>query len=342
MERLLPLSMASFGPEHALIVLSAVALDALLGEVPNRLHPVVGIGALTRALLRFRPCGRGREFAFGVWLVLFVVSASLSVAWALQVGIASATSSLNAETLAFTLRSVAEAVLLSTLFAGRGLLVAARRMRRALQSSLCQARSALSHLCSRDPQQLSRADLCGATVESLAENASDSFVAPLFWYVVVTLLGGPGLLGATAYRAVNTLDAMIGYHGTYEYVGKAAARLDDACNWLPARLTAVLLLLATALCRFDLPTAWSTAWRQHRATESPNAGWPMATAAGALRVELTKPNAYVLGRGLAAPELATIRQCEHLLVVTFALYTGLIVALGAGPACLNACMSPTP
>ncbi len=332
MERIVVLSMQSFGPEHALIVLGAVALDALVGEVPNRVHPVVGMGALTRGALRFRPSGRAAEFVFGLLLVLFVVSVSLSIAWALKLGIARASSSFDSEALEFASRSFAEAVLLSTLFAGRGLLVAARRMRQALQSSLPQARSALSHLCSRDPRELNRADLCGATVESLAENASDSFVAPLFWYVVVTLMGGHGLLGATAYRAINTLDAMIGYRGTYEYVGKPAARLDDACNWLPARLTAALLLLATALCRLDLRAAWTTAWRQHRATESPNAGWPMATAAGALRVELTKRDAYVLGKGFAPPEIATIRQCEQLLVMTFALGAGLIVALGVWPA----------
>ncbi len=327
MEWLLPLSETHFGPHHALVVLGAVALDALFGELPNRIHPVVGMGTLTRFALRYRPTGRAREFVFGVLLVLFVVGVTLLLAWVLQKAVDRALQ-LPPPTLGRALSGCAEAFLLSSLFAGRGLIVAGRRMRSALQASLPAARSALRHLCSRDPRALSRAELCGATVESLAENASDSFVAPLFWYVVVGLFGVPGLLGAAAYRAVNTLDAMVGYHGAYEYVGKAAARLDDVCNWLPARLTAALLLLAAALCRFDVSTAWRTAWQESQATESPNAGWPMATAAGALGVELTKEDSYALGKGLAPPDMTTIRDCERLLTVTFAVWTLLLVALG--------------
>src|SRR5205807_7932914 len=99
------------------------------------------------------------------------------------------------------------------------------------------ARLALRSLCSRDSNELTREELLAATIESLAENASDSFVAPLFYYV---LLGVPGAVG---YRAINTLDAMIGYRGQFEALGKCAARLDDIVNLIPARLTAVLFLL---------------------------------------------------------------------------------------------------
>src|SRR5690606_13833152 len=102
----------------------------------------------------------------------------------------------------------------------------------------------------------------------------------------------PGLVGAAIYRATNTLDAMVGYRGQYEYLGKTAARLDDVLNWIPARLTTALLVLASG---FGAVRAWRTGWRDHRLTESPNAGWPMATVAGALRVRLGKRGAYVLG-----------------------------------------------
>jgi adenosylcobinamide-phosphate synthase len=129
----------------------------------------------------------------------------------------------------------------------------------------------------------------GTTVESVAENASDSFVAPLFYYAVL------GLPGAVAYRAVNTLDAMIGYHGRYEYLGKASARLDDALNFIPARLTAALLLAAGALCGGDVRSGWRVLGRDGNATESPNAGRPMATMAGLLRVQLEKLGHYCLG-----------------------------------------------
>jgi adenosylcobinamide-phosphate synthase len=221
---------------------------------------------------------------------------------------------------------ITHAVLLSTLFAGRALVAAGQRMRAALDVSLDEGRNALSHLCSRDPSALSETELCGATVESLTENTSDSFVAPLFWCAVACTCGAPGLAGAAVYRAVNTLDAMVGYRGKYEYLGKCAARLDDVLNWVPARLTAVLLLVAAAVCRYDVGRAWQTLGSDRNLTESPNAGWPMSVAAGALGVELTKRNAYVLGRGLSAPTTASVRACERLIVVTFALCTFFVCA----------------
>jgi adenosylcobinamide-phosphate synthase len=133
-----------------------------------------------------------------------------------------------------------------------------------------------------------------ATIESAAENASDSFVAPLFWF---SLLGLPG---AMFYRAVNTLDAMIGYHGRYEWLGKASARLDDLLNWVPARLTATFLLVGGALTGLDAKRGARVLWRDGAKTESPNAGRPMAAMAGLLGVELAKPGHYLLGDAVHA------------------------------------------
>src|SRR5262249_61854725 len=129
-----------------------------------------------------------------------------------------------------------------------GLGVAALDVRHALAGGrLHDARYALRSLCSRDASQLDPPLLVAAAIESVAENASDSFVAPLFYYALF------GLPGAVFYRAVNTLDAMIGYHGRYEYLGKAAARLDDVLNFVPARLTAALLLAARACAPLPVP-----------------------------------------------------------------------------------------
>src|SRR5258707_3875514 len=128
------------------------------------------------------------------------------------------------------------------MFALRGLGREAQRMRDALAAgSLDEARERLRSLCSRDPSALDASALVAGTIESVAENASDSFVAPLFWFALL------GLPGAVFYRAANTLDAMIGYHGKYEWLGKTAARLDDALNFVPARITAGLLLAAAWL-----------------------------------------------------------------------------------------------
>jgi adenosylcobinamide-phosphate synthase len=152
-------------------------------------------------------------------------------------------------------------------------------------------RAALRSLCSRDPSDLDREELVAATVESLAENASDSFVAPLLYYAIF------GVPGAIAYRAINTLDAMIGYRGRYEWLGKFAARLDDVANWIPARLTAALLLTGGAIVRADVRGGWRVMRRDGGKTPSPNAGWPMAAMAGMLGVVLEKQGVYRLGDG---------------------------------------------
>lgn len=131
--------------------------------------------------------------------------------------------------------------------------------------------------------------LIAATVESVAENSSDGFVAPLLYYLVL------GVPGALFYRTVNTCDSMVGYHGEYEYLGKFAARLDDVANFIPARLTGLLIVVAAYVAGKDSRSAWKMMWRDHSKTESPNAGWPMSAAAGALDVQLEKVGHYVLG-----------------------------------------------
>jgi adenosylcobinamide-phosphate synthase len=153
-------------------------------------------------------------------------------------------------------------------------------------------------------------------VESVAENLSDSFVAPVVWYA---LLGVPG---AIAYRFVNTCDAMLGYRGRYEYLGKAAARLDDVANWLPARLTALLVVAAAGLLGADARGAWRAMWQHHRRTASPNAGWPMSAAAGALGVRLEKLGHYALGHG-PRPSVATIPAAIDLARAAAALGTAI-------------------
>ena len=198
---------------------------------------------------------------------------------------------------------LASALLLKSAFAVRALGRAARLVRDALAAgSVPDARAALRNLCSRDAGQLDAASLVAATVESVAENTSDSVVAPLCYYALF------GLPGAIFYRAVNTLDAMVGYRGRYEYLGKASARLDDLLNLVPARLTAALLLAAGALTRQRVARGYAV-WRRDAArTASPNAGRPMAAMAGLLGVQLTKGDEYRLGDAERALEPRTIDE----------------------------------
>jgi adenosylcobinamide-phosphate synthase len=188
--------------------------------------------------------------------------------------------------------TVLEALALKPAFAMRRLAGAAREVETALAAGrLAEARRLVGrHLVSRDTGALAPAEVASAAVESVAENLTDSVAAPLLAYAA------GGLAAAWAYRALNTADAMWGYRDArYEAFGKAAARLDDVANLLPARVAAAAVAAGAALAGADPGGALQVAWRDHGRTASPNAGWPMAAMAGALGVGLAKADHYRLG-----------------------------------------------
>jgi adenosylcobinamide-phosphate synthase len=190
----------------------------------------------------------------------------------------------------FIVYALLEGIALKPFFALRMLVEAGQRVRVHLeQGDLVAARQALQALVSRDRSQLTAELISAAAIESLAENLSDSIVAPLFYYLLF------GLPGAAAYRLFNTFDSMIGYHGRYEYLGKAAARLDDILNFLPSRLTALLIIAGAPLFGGKRDSAWHIWRRDAHKTASPNAGHPMAAIAGALGLQLEKVGHYTLG-----------------------------------------------
>ena len=206
---------------------SPALIDVALGEPPNALHPVVWMGRLIGALERRRPRSRpGAEFAYGVLIVLVTAGAAFAAGLVLT---------LVLDRLPWWLALPIGAYALKTTFSLRGLVRAGRDVQRALASDTDAARASLAALVSRSPD-LDPPLIVSATIESLAENLTDSVVSPLLYYALF------GLPGALAYRAVNTMDAMLGYRDEREYVGKAAARSDDAANWVPTRITGLLLV----------------------------------------------------------------------------------------------------
>jgi adenosylcobinamide-phosphate synthase len=260
-------------PTAAGLALGAVA-DLLLAD-PRRGHPVAGFGAAAAALER-RTWRDSR--AAGVGYALALTGAATALGTALDRGT-------RQHALARTLGTAAATW---TVLGGTSLGRAAAGMERALAlGDLAAARAALPALAGRDPSALDGAGLARATVESVAENTSDAAVAPLFWGAVA---GVPGLLG---YRAVNTLDAMVGHRSPrYARFGWAAARLDDAANWLPARVTAALTVLCAPVAGGSAADALRVWWRDGAAHPSPNAGRCEAAAAGALGVRLGGRNVY--------------------------------------------------
>jgi adenosylcobinamide-phosphate synthase len=289
----------------------ALLLDRFLGEYPAPIHPVVWIGKVISLLLKCAPRnGWWRQFAFGVFLAGGVPALSVAAvltALYLAAGVP-------------WLEIVLGTFLLKASLALHELGAAAERVRVPVEAGdLPRAQEALRSLCSRDPAQLDEEALVGATVQSLAENASDSFVAPLFYFLLF------GVPGAIAYRAVNTLDAMVGYRGHFEALGKASARLDDVVNWVPARLTAALLLLAAWLTGRDVARSWRIFRRDRAKTPSPNGGRPMAMMAGLLGVQLEKKGVYTLGDRENPVVPMTVKDAWRLVVLAGWFASGLCI-----------------
>ena len=273
----------------------AVAWDIALGEPPNAIHPVVGIGKIISFLERIAPkANHAIQLVYGLVVALLLPATLAAGAYFLAQWL---------KELWVPAYIVVIALLLKTCFSIRGLQTSANDVRLSLEKNDAPGASKnLTSLVSRDTTQLTPEQSASAAIESVAENTTDSFVAPWLYFAIF------GLPGAIAYRVVNTLDAMIGYHGKYEYLGKASARLDDLLNLVPARLLALTIAAVSPLIRANMKRSLKTLFKEGHHTESPNAGLTMAAMAGALGVRLEKVGHYVLGLGLRSPTPADITR----------------------------------
>jgi adenosylcobinamide-phosphate synthase len=263
------------------ILPAAYALDRLLGDPRWLPHPVVGMGkaitAIEAAIRRLVPPRRYRMA--GLALPLLVACGSFALTWAALRLLAMVNPWLAA---------AAEAALIATTIAAKGLRDAGMEVCGHLRrGDLPAARRSLSMIVGRDTADLQSPDIVRGAVETVAENIVDAVVSPLFF----ALIGGAPL--AMAYRAVNTLDSMVGYkNDKYIHLGWASARLDDIANYIPARLTALMLLAASWCLRLDAKGAWNAVRRDASGHPSPNSGYPEAAVAGALGVRLGGENSY--------------------------------------------------
>jgi len=256
------------------LIFAALALDALAGDPPWLPHPVVLIGqAISWGEHRLRSAQPRTDFLNGLVLAVCVTTLAAGAAW-----VTIALCRLASPWLA----ALAAVLVAWTTLAMRGLDDAAKTVELSLRrDDESAARSAMPALVGRDPDKLDRAGMICATVESIAENLSDGIVAPLLFLFV----GGP--VAAMAYKAINTLDSMIGYRDErYLYFGRAAARIDDVANYIPARLSAVCIAAASAFTTGRPRPAFRTCLADARKHLSPNAGFPESAMAGALGVQL--------------------------------------------------------
>jgi len=288
--------------EHATLLIVVFIGDALLGDPPWLPHPVQLIGkAIERGerWLRRELSSHTQDFLLGLSLVVVIVLATYFL---------TALSLQALGQLSWWLEQTGAVLLGSLCLARRSLKEHAFAIFLPLSDgNLEHARLMLARIVSRDTNDLPESEIIRGTLESVAENSSDGVIVPLFYLAV----GGVPL--ALTYKAINTLDSMLGYRTErYEYFGKAAARLDDVANLLPARLTALALVGAAGLLSwvgsaYDGAAAWRIAWRDGHKHASPNAGYAEAALAGALGVRLGGPSRY-FGTVIAKPTLGDARH----------------------------------
>lgn len=284
------------------VLLPGWVLDRMFGDPAILPHPVIWFGRMISAFEKKLNNGRFRilKGAFtAVFLILFVFAVTAAIEYGL------ARLSVHAAVLF-------DIVVVFYCLAGRTLAKEVKMVFEALDDSLAKGRKQVARIVGRDTSELSAQEVRTAALETLAENLSDGVIAPLFWFA---LLGAPGMM---AYKMVNTLDSMIGYHNErYLLFGRVAARIDDVANFIPARLTALLMILAKG--RLSLLPFVMKYGSQHA---SPNSGYPEAALAGILDCRFGGPHNY-FGELFVKPYIGTNERK----LTTRDMHTGLVVNL---------------
>ncbi len=307
--------------EVALVMAAAVAIDLGLGEPPRRMHPTVWMGAIIGRLVVAAKACATHERASGAAITIAVV-AVFSVPFAV---LYAAAASLDAW-LHTALVAASSVVALNVAVSVRSMLQHAGAVTGPLGlNDITAARQRLAAVVKRRTGGLDCNHILSGLVETIAENTVDGIISPLSYFA---LAGAPGALG---YRAVNTIDAMAGYRTPeLEDVGWFGAVCDTVLNYVPARITALLMIASAAILRLDWRGALATMQRDHARTASPNAGYPIAAMAGALGVRLEKVGHYVIGEGGVAPTIQSVRQAERIMLVCTGIYVSMISALVVG------------
>lgn len=266
-----------------LTAIIAFLVDTVIGDPNSRWHPVVLMGKLISALETWfyqQEDSDGKKFAMGAMLVLITLLVSYEAAAAIMM-------------LSYRIpwsfgSAVVGGILLSFTISPKSLAKAGKGIYTLLiLGELEKARQKVGWIVGRDTENLDDSEIARAAVETIAENTVDGIIAPLFFFVI----GGVPL--AVLYRAANTMDSMIGYkNDKYLYFGRAAAKLDDVLNYIPARITGVLFIFAAWVLGFDYKNAYRVMLRDAEKHPSPNGGYAEATVAGALHVRLGGVNSY--------------------------------------------------
>jgi adenosylcobinamide-phosphate synthase len=303
----------SFFLDSALILLIALLIDAIFGEVPDRAHPTVWMGKVISFLKpRIRNSNPVNEKINGILLALFVIAlfaapAFLILFWVRQL-------------LGWLPYIIVAAVLLKMTFAVKCMSQYTLPIADAIEKGdVNKAKSLLRYIVRRDPATLDERHVISAAVESIAESTTDSVTSPIFFFALF------GVTGAFAYRVINTLDSMIGYRDeAHLNIGWFSASLDTAANYVPTRLTALLMAVSAMFVGENWRSSWRIINRDRRNMSSVNAGWTIAAMAGALEAQLEKPGSYKLGDGDGLSP-SHIRRALRMMNVTVVLFSVVLV-----------------
>lgn len=285
-----------------IILFFAIILD-LIGELPTRIHPVVWIGKTIDFLYVRLPNKKISGVIITFLTSILYIIPLYFIAF-----------------LPMFLQIILYSIILSSTFSIKLLIKYPLEVKKRLDD-IESARKKVSEIVSRDTSELSRTQIISAAIESLSENIVDSVVSPIFYALFF------GIYGAVFYRVVNTLDAMIGYKNKeYREIGWFPAKLDDILNFIPARITGMLIVFTSLLLNMDWRNSFKIMLRDSKVPDSPNAGYPMAATAGALQAKLEKPGHYVLGDDGKLNE-NSIDKAVRLAVVSIILYLAIVSAL---------------
>ncbi len=299
------------------IIIIAVVIDVIFGELPAKIHPVVWMG---KAIDFFKGyLINYRSKISGIILTFLVVMIFTLATYVL----------LHLSAFNYILYILISSIILSTTFAIKVLLTSAENMKNDIDHNIEKARKSMSYLVSRNTMELNEENLVSATIETLTENITDSIVAPLFYAFIF------GVPGAVVYRVINTLDAMVGYKTPEKIkIGWFPANLDDVLNFIPARITGILVIIAAAFLRLNWKNSYKIMRRDARKPDSPNSGYSMAAVAGALNIKLEKIGYYKIGDELSPLTTDKITEAVLLSKITILLFIlivsvlfGIVIAL---------------
>ena len=303
--------------ESVVIVGFALLLDFLVGDPKTKYHPTAWIGKLISSLVPFTKSNSAkRELIGGILLVSVIVITVCTLLVVLDIGI----SLLTIDFVSLIVSIAIGSILLKTTIAIRGMQKHALAVVDAVEEGdLDSARNHLSMIVKRDTKNLDKNHILSGVLESVSENTVDGVTGPLFYYAIL------GLPGAFVYRAINSIDSMVGYKTTlFKNVGWFGAKCDTILNYVPSRLTGLVMILGALILGYNWKESLYIMRRDSRKLESLNAGFPMAALAGALGTRLEKMNHYTIGNGDIEFTKSHVISAVTLMKVSSILFCGIV------------------